>query len=601
MEKKAKVLVGIAATVLLICVIFPGYGTVVGGTVGRIEGISPYQKGWYVEEDGVWTEIELPFHRLVSANQEITFVHKITKAEWGKWLYLSTRNKLFSVYADGRLIYRRETYATPKNRHAPTNGYNYIEIPEGTETISFVFSSPYANSAGNLNSVYIGDSEAHMVYLNYTLYEFHRFMDTLLMFAGGFGILYGVYLLLSREKGGTIFNMGLLVFALGIWLCFGTTNIENRHLTVAAEVVISYAACLLIPVFLCSFMSCYFENQKKKYLLMAAGFALNMAVDFGLVFAGAFDFVETMLVTYGLLALAAMVIAHDMGVHFRQGRMQGRGMGLTGFVILCVSAAVDFLVYCFTMIPSGAVVRFGIVCCVCFVGVEELHHREQEKLELYQNLAENREKQLHITSSQLQPHFIFNALGAIRQMIRSDSDVAYDMLYDFSRFLRVSYRDLQEEMIPFTQELEQIQAYLNIEEKRFSHRIRGIYEIGVDSFLIPALTVEPLVMNAVQHGLRKGRGIGTVTVRTYRQGDNIVIEVEDDGIGFDINIISCGQAENEDSRDGDDSDPESGFYMSLPGICSRLKKLAGAAVTVESEIGKGTKIRIELEETSTAV
>ena len=206
---------------------------------------------------------------------------------------------------------------------------------------------------------------------------------------------------------------------------------------------------------------------------------------------------------------------------------------------------------------------------------------EREKEVLLKSEADRRKKQLEVTLSQLQPHFIFNALGAIRIMIRTDSEAAYDMLYDFSKFLRASLDALQQEdLIPFSTELEQIKAYLNIENKRFSNRICAEYDIETEDFKIPALTIEPLVVNAVRHGLRKGKDTGTVVLRTQKNLDSVIIEVEDNGTGFDAGAWEM--------TDTDQS------YMGISNVRSRLIRQVKADFHIKSVLGQGTIIHIEI-------
>ena len=155
------------------------------------------------------------------------------------------------------------------------------------------------------------------------------------------------------------------------------------------------------------------------------------------------------------------------------------------------------------------------------------------------------------------------------------------VLYDFSKFLRASLDALQQEdLIPFSTELEQIKAYLNIENKRFSNRICAEYDIETEDFKIPALTIEPLVVNAVRHGLRKGKDTGTVVLRTQKNLDSVIIEVEDNGTGFDAGAWEM--------TDTDQS------YMGISNVRSRLIRQVKADFHIKSVLGQGTIIHIEI-------
>lgn len=593
-EKKAKVIACVTAVVLLIAIFIPKLSAAWQTSTGQIEGISLYDRGWYIMEDNRRVDVELPYNKSVDAGEETSFFHSIAPEEWGKLLYVPSYNEYFSVYADGVLIYERATVKSPKNDRAPLNGYNYVEIPEGTKLISIVVSSPYNNFGGSLSQIYIADSEAPIVYMSQSRYQFSSFLDTLLILSGMLLFVYGVYLLCLGEKGALVTYLGCLIFCLGNWLRFGTVSVEIKYYSAVQVEVISWFFWFMMPVSLCMFLGEYFSNHKRKYRMIAGLFLLHALINIGMVALGAFELPEMVPFTYVMMAGLAVVLFGDVIAAFHKGSAQDRKAGFAGFIILIIMLFMELLQYYFTKMPTGSMVRYGIVICVVFVSVEELYRYEIDKMEILKREAEKREMLLKVTLSQLQPHFIFNALGTARMMIRTDSEAAYNMLDDFTRFLRANLRALQEnEMIPFSQELDQIKAYLNIEVRRFKNRIRAVYEIETTDFKIPPLSVEPLVVNAVRNAVQKNKDVGTVTLRTYRQEDTIILEVADDGIGFQMNIWSTGQPEKEENQEEVGFDPEDDSYMSMTSICNRLKSMAGAVIQIESELGKGTTVHIE--------
>ncbi len=594
-EKKARAIACVVAIVLLIVIFIPKVSAVWQTSTGQIEGIRFYDRGWYLMEDDCQVDVELPYSKSVDAGIETSFYHRITPEEWGKLLYVPSFNEYFSVYADGVLIYERATVKSPKNDRVPLNGYNYVKIPEGTELISIVVSSPYNNCGGSLSLVYLADSEAPIVYMTQSRYQFNNFLDMMLILMGVVLFVYGIYLLCLREKGAMVTYLGCLVFCLGNWLRFGTVSVEIKYYSAVQVELISWFFWFMLPVSLCMFLSEYFDSRRRKYRAVAGLFLLHAVVNVCMVAMGAFDLPEMVSITYVMLAGLVVILLCDVIAIWHAGKAEEKKAGFAGFVILMITLFLELLQFYFTKMPTGSLIRYGIVICVVFIGVEELYRYEIEKMEILKREAEKRDLLLKATLSQLQPHFIFNALGAARLMIRTDSEAAYNMLYDFTQFLRANLRALQEkEMIPFSQELDQIKAYLNIEERRLKNRIQAVYEIETTDFMIPPLSIEPLVVNAVRNALQKGKNVGTVTLSTHLQGDTVIIEVADDGIGFQMNIWSAEQSDGEENCEGIVIEPDDDSYMGMSSICNRLKTMANAIIQIDSEPGKGTTVHIEL-------
>lgn len=133
--------------------------------------------------------------------------------------------------------------------------------------------------------------------------------------------------------------------------------------------------------------------------------------------------------------------------------------------------------------------------------------------------------------AQIQPHFINNSLMAIRSQCVDHPEV-YESITNFSLYLRSNFEALGgTQKISFDREMESIEAYLALEQQNFGDRLTVEYDIQCDDFFIPPLTVQPLVENAVRHGIATRDNGGTVWIKTRRSGNAVTIEVIDDGIG----------------------------------------------------------------------
>ena len=209
------------------------------------------------------------------------------------------------------------------------------------------------------------------------------------------------------------------------------------------------------------------------------------------------------------------------------------------------------------------------------------------------------ESQLELMMGQIQPHFIFNTLSSIRTLVMVDPTVAYDMIYDFSNYLRANVDNVTNlEGIPFASEVSHIKSYVNIEKVRFGDRLHVQYDAQYTEFMVPPLSIQPIVENAIKHGVCKKTGGGTVWLRSYQEAHYNVVEVEDNGVGFNPELL----ASLKNARLGEDVDntesnltgngSESHKSTGMKNIMMRLKEMANADMEIESVEGEGTKIRV---------
>ena len=218
-----------------------------------------------------------------------------------------------------------------------------------------------------------------------------------------------------------------------------------------------------------------------------------------------------------------------------------------------------------------------------FCVLYDLTQQQRKELELKKLEEELQLSRISNFTSQMQPHFLYNTLGSIQEVMLEDPEYASELLGDFAVHLRSCIRAMSaDKPIPFSQELNNIKAYVNIEKMRFGEKLRIVYDIQTDGFDILPLSVQPLVENAIRHGIYgRGPAGGTVKVSTRETGDAWVIEVEDDGVGFDIETNMTDHAERKD-------------HTGLKNITFRLKAVMGGKVDICSEKGKGTKAVISL-------
>lgn len=197
-------------------------------------------------------------------------------------------------------------------------------------------------------------------------------------------------------------------------------------------------------------------------------------------------------------------------------------------------------------------------------------------------LTLQRERELELSRSnammlKISPHFIANTMGSIVALCDWDARKAGELASRFAVYLRDNYADMSEEaLIPFSKELEHIRNYLAIEEVRFPG-LRTEYDIETDDFLLPTLAVQPLVENAVRHGISKRMDAsGTVKIASREEEHGYVIRISDDGVGFDP------------------AEKKEGKHLGIANSEARLAMLCGGTLHMTSQRGQGTVCEITI-------
>ena len=184
--------------------------------------------------------------------------------------------------------------------------------------------------------------------------------------------------------------------------------------------------------------------------------------------------------------------------------------------------------------------------------------------------------------SQIQPHFLYNALNTIKYLIKRDPKSAEKAVISFSRYLRGNMESItQKSPIPFIDELEHTKHYCDIELLRFGDKLNIIYDTPVTNFSLPALSVQPIVENAIKHGVTKKTDGGTVTVTTSEDDRNFIIKIQDDGVGFDV-------------LNPDLKPSETHAHIGVNNVRERLANMVNAEFIIESQIDVGTCVIIKI-------
>lgn len=176
-------------------------------------------------------------------------------------------------------------------------------------------------------------------------------------------------------------------------------------------------------------------------------------------------------------------------------------------------------------------ILFGLLVSYVFLSLERI---SEERLQRIESEKAAMEAELRLVQSQMEPHFLFNTLANVRSLIDSDPRRAGEMLETFVAFLRTSLRTGRERTVPLSQELDVVKSYLALFAMRMGERLRYMIDLpdALRGFPIPPLLVQPLVENAVKHGLEPSINGGEVMIAAERADGKIRIKVVDSGVGI---------------------------------------------------------------------
>ena len=204
-----------------------------------------------------------------------------------------------------------------------------------------------------------------------------------------------------------------------------------------------------------------------------------------------------------------------------------------------------------------------------------LNIQMDKEIEYERNKRKLDQAQMTLMLSQIKPHFLYNSLTAIRRLCEVDPTDAREAINDFALFLRTNMYAISDSLpIPFEQELLHTKSYLQLEQRRFEDALNVVYALETTNFCLPALTLQPIVENAVLHGIRKKDGGGTVRIHTAEEAHHFIITVADDGAGFQPDTIT--NREN----------------IGLNNVSKRLQILCGGKLQIDSSPGQGTTVTI---------
>ena len=340
---------------------------------------------------------------------------------------------------------------------------------------------------------------------------------------------------------------------------------------------------LATPVFMPTIFILHYSGDKIKKSVLFRLVAVVLGVYFVILAAAQFtdvfyyvtpdnQFIRGPLWAFTILPLAVCMILNTAGLFYRVKKLPKKYF--VALLVYLLYMTTTILVHMFYYAEVAVVLGMSLFALVSFVLI--LSGNMQSHIRKEHQIADQRSS---IMVLQMRPHFIFNTMMGIYYLCDQDPGKAKQVTLDFTSYLRKNFAAIaSEEPVPFSDELEHTRAYLAVEQAQFEDTLFVNFDTPYRTFRIPPLTLQPIVENAVKHGMSKSKDPIHSSVMTRQTDKSIEIIVEDDGVGFDP------------ARNSDDNDP----HIALNNIKERLEMMCRGKLTISPRDGGGTSVKITL-------
>lgn len=400
-----------------------------------------------------------------------------------------------------------------------------------------------------------------------------------------------VFLLVKKDNthGLRLCFLGMLVSnILTIWgdlsdWLFAGINTPFSNFIVVSGAVIMYLGTTFMLIFFEQYISLFLQPgvkvHKAFHIVTLSISAIQILFAFLSVFNGMYFFLTpegryargslfllAQALPFILFALCgAIVITYRKHLSFKDG-----ALFLCYVTFPLVAEIVQIFAYGLAMVTVS--VTFLMLIIFINIQINQAYLVEKQEKELTQ-------MRVDIMMSQIQPHFLYNTLTAIRHLCDVDTEQAKDAITEFAQYLRANMNSISAKgPIPFEQELNHAQNYLSLEKRRFGKRLNIVYDIGCTNFKLPPLSIQALAENAVRHGICKKPEGGTIRIISEEMNNGFLVTISDNGIGFDIN------ESNNDNR----------LHIGIENVKQRISEQCCGSVTVDSAKDSGTTVKLFL-------
>jgi sensor histidine kinase YesM len=423
-------------------------------------------------------------------------------------------------------------------------------------------------------------------------YNFYGISDVILTSISMFSSVFFMILFYTKKRGRELISLFVLCVSVAVRDMLSNTTLMLR---VFQHLPFMFGSRLLMITIPCMVAAMLFythelygsEVSKIPFCIMLAPHGLYILS----VFALSSMVYMTLFLYYLLTVLAACVFGLYVSVNALRHHRAEAGYFFSGMLVLVSGVVLDGLVYMdvisFEYMLPGALFFFLLIQLVLLAKrySEATRHAELLSADLQDSLDRITNAETAFMSAQMKPHFLYNALSTIAECCGTDPSMAEKLILSLSKYLRqtLDYDNLRS-TVPLKKELELVSAYATIEKARFSN-IEVEFDLPEElpELQIPPLTLQPLVENAIKHGLRGTIEGGRVTLRVNLTEKYAAFTVEDDGSGIPEHILkNLGVY------------PGGSVSIGLYNINTRLMRLYGRGLSITSEPGVGTSVSFDI-------
>lgn len=486
------------------------------------------------------------------------------------------------VYLDGEMVY--SLHAAKEMRIVRTIGGQWAMIPLFREDVGkevLVELRPVYADYQNQNIEFLIGSKlsVYVDELINSLPEIILCFDD--VFAGLILLMVAAYFSFKKRPNSGFHSLGILAIALGLWN-FTQTNF-SALLSPTKTTFMYYISITMLAISVFALIKCAEvprrKNSSRIWKIGTLVYSVLIIVWLALQLRGILDLRQTLSFIHAALIVSAFaMIVNSIRDNWQKHRKTGTKGRFDPIWMLGVGVLLDLVNYYTGIVTAKlmfVLLAVFIYVLLCGFYMFTAYFRQSKQLE---------EKETQLTMSrvttmmsQIRSHFVFNVLNAISGMCKYDPEKADDTVVRFARYLRNNIDVMENDQnVPFLQEMERLEDYIVLEQVRFGDRIEFTTDLQVDRFEIPPLILQPIVGNAIKHGISKRKEGGNILLRTRDTGENIEITVTDNGVGFPMEEL------NKETSVG------------LRNIRFRLHHLMGGSMDIKSQLGIGTIVTLTI-------
>ncbi len=589
-----------------ICIIFLALALLWHGNANSMQAVPAlvaevYFDGEYRIADGQWQEIEKGKH-ISSTEGDVTLrgnFHLVTPD--GEYIGIYTDSIPIALYTNhiNLTFYEGENETYKTDVEDPQYGASachegwaaHVLTSESEEPIEIRIHNPHR--FGNENAI---DQMLSRTAL-WTGVEFEKGAlesgktqrDIGLLFSIISLIILGTALfsiLIHIKNSKIIWLFGTVILFAGTYLSYSADGVSFWHESVVSNTTILGCSMMFYMFFLSVAIVHFLKGTKTIGTIIATLLGAANAVLLVMPIVTDMLFYDTWPYWAGIQIIANIILLGCVIWEFFVTKGKERWLYL-GSVLPLIAFCLDVIMTALGLWEGGVsskyvfvlifIVAIVVVLRVIPNGINALskaRELETEKIVLNAQLTESR---MSTMMSQIRPHFIYNTLGSIEQLCSIDPPKAGELVHNFAKYLRGNFGELDNpKPILMSQEMEHVHHYIHIENVRFPDMTFS-FEMNSNDFPIPALTIQPLVENAIKHGLMKLPKGGTIRVVSFETDTHYCVSVVDDGVGFDTGKLL-------DDRN----------HVGIRNIRERLHAMVDGTLEIESRVGAGTKVLIKI-------